>query len=92
MPCCAPVAPALRQALLDAAPADEAPRDPFGVIAETLSALSMLESEGDVLAALTDPWPFASPLAGIATEVPDGPEPLLDRLAQARVVREGPAR
>jgi len=51
MPCCAPVAPALRQALLDAAPADEAPRDPFGVIAETLSALSMLESEGDVLAA-----------------------------------------
>ncbi len=49
-------------------------------------------TEDDVLAALTDPWPFASPLAGIATEVPDGPEPLLDRLAQARVVREGPAR
>jgi len=51
MPCCAPIGPALRQALLDAAPAEEAPRDPFGVIAETLSALSMLESEGDVLAA-----------------------------------------
>jgi imidazolonepropionase-like amidohydrolase len=42
-------------------------------------------SDDDVLAALTDPWPFASPPDARVTVVPDGPEPLLERLASARV-------
>ena len=42
-----------------------------------------------LLASLTDPWPATAPLAGLATEVPDGPEPLLVRLADAHVVRTG---
>jgi imidazolonepropionase-like amidohydrolase len=46
-------------------------------------------SEDALLAALTDPWPFDSPPVGLQTEVPDGPEPLAERLAHARVVREG---
>ena len=45
-------------------------------------------SDDDLLAALTDPWPFAHHGDG-RTEVPDGPEPLAERLAHARVVREG---
>jgi len=45
-------------------------------------------SDDDLLAALTDPWPFADHGDG-RTEVPDGPEPLAERLAHARVVREG---
>ena len=45
-------------------------------------------SDDDLLAALTDPWPFADQGDG-RTEVPDGPEPLAERLAHARVVREG---
>jgi imidazolonepropionase-like amidohydrolase len=51
-------------------------------------------SDDDLVAALGDPWPHASSPAGLATEVPDGPAPLVDRLARARVVRtddpEGP--
>ena len=43
--------------------------------------------ELQLLAALTDPWPFAEAPSAILTEAPDGPEPLLDRLAGARVVR-----
>jgi len=46
-------------------------------------------SDDDLLAALTDPWPFADHGSGYRTEVPDGPEPLAERLAHARVVREG---
>ena len=46
-------------------------------------------SDADVLGALTDPWPFADHAGGLLTEVPDGPETLVDRLAHARVVREG---
>jgi imidazolonepropionase-like amidohydrolase len=45
-------------------------------------------SDDDLLAALTDPWPFNVHGDG-RTEVPDGPEPLAERLAHARVVREG---
>ncbi len=45
-------------------------------------------SDDDLLAALTDPWPFADHGDG-RTEVPDGPEPLAERLAHARVLREG---
>ncbi len=45
-------------------------------------------SDDDLLAALTDPWPFADHGDG-RTEVPDGPEPLVERLAHAHVVREG---
>ena len=45
-------------------------------------------SDDDLLVALTDPWPFADHGDG-RTEVPDGPEPLAERLAHARVVREG---
>ena len=45
-------------------------------------------SDDDLLAALTDPWPFVDHGDG-RTEVPDGPEPLAERLAHARVVREG---
>jgi hypothetical protein len=40
-----------------------------------------------LLVALTDPWPFAEAPSAILTDVPDGPEPLLDRVAGARVVR-----
>ncbi len=46
-------------------------------------------SDDDLLAALTDPWPFADHSGGLWTEVPDGHEPLVDRLAHARVVGEG---
>jgi imidazolonepropionase-like amidohydrolase len=42
-----------------------------------------------LLASLTDPWPASTPLAALATEVPDGPAPLLRRLAHAHVVRTG---
>jgi hypothetical protein len=45
-----------------------------------------LEDDG-VLAALTDPWPLAEPDVGLATEVPDQPGSLVERLAGARVVR-----
>jgi hypothetical protein len=45
-------------------------------------------ADDGLLAALTDPWPFADHGDG-RTEVPDGPEPLAERLAHARVVREG---
>ena len=45
-------------------------------------------TDHDLLAALTDPWPFAHHGDG-RTEVPDGPEPLAERLPHARVVREG---
>ena len=44
-----------------------------------------------LVAALTDPWPFADHPTTDATEVPDGPEPLTARLAQARVVPGGTA-
>jgi imidazolonepropionase-like amidohydrolase len=44
-------------------------------------------SDDALLAALSDPWPFGSAPAGLATEVPDGPGPLVARLAHARVVR-----
>ncbi len=46
-------------------------------------------SDDDLLAALTDPWPFVAAPTDAETEVPDGPQPLLERLASARVVREG---
>jgi hypothetical protein len=58
-----------------------------------LRELALLADAGltdhDLLSALTDPWPFAQHLAGVATEVPDGPQPLLERLSAAHVVREG---
>ena len=66
-----------------------------GPLPETLNLreLALLAAaglaDGDLLAALTDPWPFAEHLAGVGTEVPDGPEPLLERLSSARVVPEG---
>ena len=66
-----------------------------GPLPETLNLreLALLSGAGladdDLLAALTDPWPFTGHLAGVATEVPDGPAPLLERLSSARVVREG---
>jgi len=43
--------------------------------------------EQDVFEALGDPWPSGSAHPLLATELPDGPEPLLDRLARAHVVR-----
>ena len=42
-----------------------------------------------LVAALTDPWPFAEAPATGETEVPDGPEPLVGRVGRARVVPEG---
>jgi len=45
--------------------------------------------DDELVAALTDPWPFSSAPAAGRTEVPDGPGPLVERLASARVVREG---
>jgi GTP pyrophosphokinase len=52
-PPCAPIAPAARQVLLDAigAEATVALRDPVAVLGATLSALSTLDAEGDVLVA-----------------------------------------
>lgn len=44
-------------------------------------------TDDDLLAALTDPWPFAEVLPGLATEVPDAQGPIVDRLADAIVVR-----
>ena len=44
-------------------------------------------TDDDLLVALTDPWPLADPPSGLATDVPDGPERLVERLAGARVVR-----
>jgi len=44
-------------------------------------------SDDDLIAALTDPWPHTEHPTGLETEVPDGPGPLADRLAGARVVR-----
>jgi imidazolonepropionase-like amidohydrolase len=64
-----------------------------GPLPETLNLreVALLADAGltddDLLAALTDPWPLAEPLSGLATEVPDGPEPLVERLAGAHVVR-----
>jgi imidazolonepropionase-like amidohydrolase len=46
-------------------------------------------TDDDLLAALADPWPFADEATGLETEVPDGPAPLAERLAGARVVRGG---
>jgi hypothetical protein len=46
-------------------------------------------TDDDLVDALTDPWPYAATPTGAGTEVPDGPEPLLERLASARVVPEG---
>jgi imidazolonepropionase-like amidohydrolase len=46
-------------------------------------------SDDELLAALTDPWPHPSVPTPDLTEVPDGPAPLLERLASAHVVREG---
>jgi imidazolonepropionase-like amidohydrolase len=43
-------------------------------------------TDDGLVAALADPWPFAEPVTGLATEVPDGPGPLAERLARARVV------
>ncbi len=66
-----------------------------GPLPETLNLreLGLLAGAGltddDLLAALTDPWPFAEHPTQSQTEVPDGPGPLLERLASARVVREG---
>jgi hypothetical protein len=48
-------------------------------------------TDDDLLAALSDPWPFAGDATGDETEVPDGPAPLVERLAGARVVRRGEA-
>jgi len=45
--------------------------------------------DDDLVAALADPWPFAEPVPGVVTEVPDGPAPLAERLAGARVVLTG---
>ena len=56
-PACAAIGPAMRAALheaiaaTDAGPDDAALRDTPAVLADTLSALAMLESDGDVLAA-----------------------------------------
>jgi hypothetical protein len=46
-------------------------------------------TDDELVAALADPWPFAEPVPGVATEVPDGPAPLVARLAGARVVPTG---
>lgn len=58
-----------------------------------LRELALLAAAGlgddDLLAALTDPWPSAEHRTGSVTEVPDGPGPLLERLASARVVPGG---
>jgi imidazolonepropionase-like amidohydrolase len=43
-------------------------------------------TDEELVAALADPWPLAEPGAGLATEVPDGPAPLAERLARAIVV------
>jgi imidazolonepropionase-like amidohydrolase len=40
-----------------------------------------------LISALADPWPLPGADDGLVTEVPDGPEPLLERLAGAHVVR-----
>ena len=47
--------------------------------------------EDDVLAALSDPWPFVDDTTALETEVPEGPTPLVERLALARVVGRGGA-
>jgi hypothetical protein len=44
-------------------------------------------SDHDLVATLTDPWPFTGQQTAEETEVPDGPGPLAERLAGARVVR-----
>jgi hypothetical protein len=44
-------------------------------------------SDDDLVATLTDPWPFTGQQTAEETEVPDGPGPLAERLAGARVVR-----
>jgi imidazolonepropionase-like amidohydrolase len=65
-----------------------------GPLSETLNLreLALLATAGlddeDLLAALTDPWPFAAAPTSDLTDVPDGPEPLLERLAHACVVGE----
>ena len=46
-------------------------------------------SDDALLASLTDPWPFLTHPTDAETEVPDGPEPLLERLGRARVAQEG---
>jgi GTP pyrophosphokinase len=52
-PACAPVAPALRDALLAAATHDDATtlRDPPAVLADTLAGLATLDADGEVIAA-----------------------------------------
>ena len=64
-----------------------------GPLPETLNLreVELLVAAGldddQVLAALCDPWPFAEHPGDLQTDVPDGPRPLVDRLARARVVR-----
>jgi hypothetical protein len=48
-------------------------------------------TDDDLAAALADPWPFAAPLAGLATEVPEGTASFAERLAGARAVRTSEA-
>ena len=76
MPACAPVAPALRAALLSAAGEQAATtlRDPPLVLADTLDALATLDADGEVIAAA---------ILHVAPE-------LLARL-QPRIAREFPA-
>jgi GTP pyrophosphokinase len=52
-PACAPVAPALRDALLAAATHDDVTtlRDPPAVLADTLAGLATLDADGEVIAA-----------------------------------------
>jgi GTP pyrophosphokinase len=75
-PACAPVAAALRDALLGAATADDAAslRDPSVVLADTLSALATLDADGEVIAAA---------ILHVA--------PALRERLQARIAREFPA-
>ncbi|MEO6512836.1 MAG: hypothetical protein ABIO16_17695 [Nocardioides sp.] len=58
-----------------------------------LRELGLLADAGlpddDLLATLSDPWPFVEAPTEDETEVPDGAEALLERLALAHVVREG---
>ena len=44
-------------------------------------------TDDDLASALSDPWPLPGVDGGLMTEVPDGPGELVDRLADAYVVR-----
>ncbi len=59
-----------------------------------LRELALLQEAGlddeALLGALTDPWPLPTVDPDRATEVPDGPDPLLQRLAGAHVVPARP--